>query len=224
MKYNVIQIPKAQTYDWLLSKHYAHRIPRVILYCFGLYDEKKNMQGVCVFGLGNRVMNDGYAVFDKIHKVETVELQRLVINEGLKKNALSFFVSRALKLLPKPICVYSYADSNVGHHGYIYQATNWFYTGMSKARTRFYDTTIEQFIHERSIFDKYGTSAKDKLPEHIEISMETGGKHRYFKFIGDKKQVEEMIEKLSFPVLPYPKGDNTRYDSSYRPKANSVLF
>jgi hypothetical protein len=213
--YKVIAIPKENTYQWLLYKHYARRLPKVILYTFGIYDKNNSLKGVSMFGLGNRLMNSGYAVFDGIYKVETIELQRLVVDDDLGKNVLSFFVSRCLKELPKPLCVYSYADSNMGHHGYIYQATNWIYTGMSHPRRTFYDKIQGKFIHERSLFDKYGSSAADNLPPHIEIDYEEGGKHRYFFFKGDKKQVKEMKSKLSFKVLPYPKGDNKRYDASF---------
>jgi len=44
--YTVRQIPKEQTHDWLLKKHYAHRIPS-IMYAFGLYDVDNILQGVC---------------------------------------------------------------------------------------------------------------------------------------------------------------------------------
>ena len=61
------------------------------------------------------------------------ELNRLVVNDGLPKNSLSYFVSRVLQLLPQTILV-SYADTSQNHHGYIYQATNWIYTGLTQKR------------------------------------------------------------------------------------------
>ena len=45
----------------------------------------------------------------------------------------------SLNLLPKPQAIVSYADTSQGHHGYIYQATNWIYTGLSAKRTERYD-------------------------------------------------------------------------------------
>ena len=223
-KYRVEPIPKEHTYDWLLNKHYAKRIPGIISYCFGLYDKTKTLQGVCVFGLGNRVMNDGDSVFNKELKIRTLELQRLVINEGMEKGVLSFFVSKCLMQLPKPMCIYSYADSNVGHHGYIYQATNWIYTGMSTPRTTFLDTRTGEYIHERTLSGVYGTSSTSRLPKYIEIGKEEGGKYRYFFFLGDKKQIEEMKMYFSYKILPYPKGENNRYDASYKPTTMKSLF
>ena len=48
-KYSVESIPKYETYDWLLHKHYAKRIPS-ISYSFGLFDIDKILIGICTFG------------------------------------------------------------------------------------------------------------------------------------------------------------------------------
>ena len=48
-KYKVSSIDKFQTYDWLLNKHYAKRIPS-ISFAFGLYNEENIIQGVITFG------------------------------------------------------------------------------------------------------------------------------------------------------------------------------
>ena len=33
-----------------------------------------------------------------------------------------------------------------------------------------------------------------------------------------------MKKALKYPVLPYPKGDNVRYDASYKVQPNLILF
>jgi hypothetical protein len=38
-------------------------------------------------------------------------------------------------MLPKPTIVVSYADTAMGHIGYIYQASNFLFTGTTKERT-----------------------------------------------------------------------------------------
>lgn len=68
------------------------------------------------------------------------ELNRLCVSEGLPKNALSWFVGQTFKMLPSPLALVSFADSGQNHHGYIYQATNWIYTGLS---TRFTDVMVK---------------------------------------------------------------------------------
>ena len=49
-------------------------------------------------------------------------------------------------------------------------------------------------------------------------------KHRYFYFLGQKKQKKEMLKNLVYDIEPYPKGHNKRYDSTYRPSTQTVLF
>ena len=49
-------------------------------------------------------------------------------------------------------------------------------------------------------------------------------KHRYFYFLGQKKQKKEMLENLAYDIEPYPKGNNKRYDSTYCPSTQTVLF
>lgn len=91
-KFTVEAIPKEQTHEWLLKKHYAKRIPP-ILYSFGLYDSN-TLVGICTFGTPCRAYNNGEFVFHN-YQVKTFELNRLCTNSDLPRNANSFFVARA---------------------------------------------------------------------------------------------------------------------------------
>ena len=51
--YKVDSIKSQETYDWLLHKHYAKRIPP-ISYAFGLFKDKE-LLGVCTYG--NALLN-----------------------------------------------------------------------------------------------------------------------------------------------------------------------
>lgn len=190
------------THQWLLYKHYAHRLPS-ISYAFGLFDGKE-MAGVCTFGFPpNYEYNNGKCVFDGKISILTLELNRLCVNDGLPKNSLSFFVSRCLKILPTPYYIVSYTDPNNGHHGYIYQATNWIYTGVSMGKTKYTFENGKTFDIRRGI-DKKGKIVKEEkmLPTH-----------RYLKFMGSRTQIKEMNKNLKWKILPYPKGDNKKYDA-----------
>ena len=223
INYNVKPIDSAQCKEWLLYKHYAKRIPP-ISYSFGLYTTDLILQGICTFGTPARMLNNGYGCFGGELSITTYELNRLVVNDGLEKNTLSFFVAECLRLLPKPICIVSYADGNNGHHGYIYQATNWIYTGITSMENIYIDKRTNEIIHPRTIVSIYGSRESDKLPDYIEITKEERGKYRYFKFLGKKKEVKKMKSKLKYPTLEYPKGENIRYDSSHKPTIQTLLF
>lgn len=88
----------------------------------------------------------------------------------------------------------------MNHHGYIYQACNFLYTGCTKERT-----------------DKW--TAEGKHSRHYKNSEQCGlrkirsAKHRYvfFSAKGYKNLLKEWKEKLKYPVMNYPKGDNSNY-------------
>lgn len=214
-KYTVDYIAKRQCKSWLLHKHYAKRIPS-ISYAFGLYENKMPV-GVCTFGMtANSNLNEFVEGF------QCVELNRLVVNENLPANTLSFFVGNALKMLPSPIVVISYADTGHGHHGYIYQATNWIYTGLGKGDYEFLKNGRQ--YHRKNLFDMFGSgNLENAVANGFEV-VKVAPKHRYIMLIGDKRQIRTMKKALPFKSEPYPKGDNRRYDASYEPETQAKLF
>ena len=53
---------------------------------------------------------------------------------------------------------------------------------------------------------------------------ERSRKHRYFLLLGDKRQKRAMLKALQYPIHPYPKGDNARYDASHQCEPQGLLF
>jgi hypothetical protein len=205
-KYSVKSIDNYITHDWILNKHYAKRIPS-ISYAFGLYDGII-LTGIMTIGKpASPSLCDG--ICGKKNSKYVYELNRLCVNEGLEKNTLSFFVSQCLKIIKENMILVSYADVGMNHHGYIYQATNWIYTGASKERT---DIGIEDGSHSRH-YDK-----------NIDYSIRKfrSSKHRYIFFIGKSKK--QLAKSLNYKIKPYPKGDNKKYDASYNPIFQIELF
>jgi hypothetical protein len=230
-KYSVSPIPSKETYDWLLKKHYAHRIPNII-YAFGLYDNKNILQGICTYGMPPMPSTD--FISNEIKMNDILELNRLCKNDNLEKNVLSFFITRTFKILPKNIILLSYADPNKNHHGYIYQTTNWLYTGLGAigVKTYIFDNREihprhlnkkEFFIPKKLFYDDNLTKDENfiKIDGKI-ISLKP--KHRYILINGDKKFKKKIIKSLNVKILPYPKGDNKRYDTSYNPDIQGKLF
>ena len=222
-KYIVQSIKTSETREWLLYKHYLKRIPPVS-YSFGLYNNN-NLVGVCTFGVPASA-SLCMGVCGEQYKNIVFELNRLCTEEDIDKNSLSYFVSNCLKMIKKPSIIVSYADTSVGHHGYIYQSTNWLYTGLSAKRT---DAKIigeeDNNKHSRHLFDKYGTinQIKEHHPDKI-IWIDRPQKHRYIYFIGSKKEKKVLKKALNYKIQPYPKGDNKRYDASYKPSTQLTIF
>jgi hypothetical protein len=203
--YSVNEITKEEVMPWILKRHYA-KSKVFVSHSFGLF-YRDNLVGICVFGPSPN------PTMQKIGIYIVYELKRLVIEDGNHKDAGSVFVSRALKFMPSPSIIVSYADIGRRHIGYIYQATNWIYTGRISARPRWYKNG--KAYHTRSLYDKLGTNRREVFKAHGYIETKDAGKHRYFYFIGSKKQKRDMYESLPFKIIEdYPKGENERYDAS----------
>jgi hypothetical protein len=192
----VNEIQSWECEQWVLRKHYAKRMPP-ISYAYGLYEDKE-LIGVVTYGSPpSRPLCVG--VCGKEHADKVLELNRLVLADNHKNHA-SMLVGRSLRLLPPPKIIVSFADTKQGHVGYVYQATNWLYTGLSAARN---DRVSEgDGRHPRTGFDPNGTL----IPR--------SAKHRYVFFVGNRKDVKDLKACLNYPPQPYPKGDSARYDSS----------
>jgi len=200
----ILPIKSEETYPWLLQKHYAKRIPQ-IMYAFGLYEES-TLVGVVTYGIpASPSLCMGICGKEWSNKV--LELNRLCLQDNTK-NQSSFLVSNSIKLLPKPTIVVSYADQAQGHVGYVYQATNFLYTGSTKERT---DMGGRDGKHSRH----------NKDPS---IRVFRSSKNRYVYFHGDKKQKKLMRNLLKYEVLPYPKGDTKKYDSGGVVESQRLLF
>lgn len=221
-KYEVCRIDNYECKEWLIYKHYAKRIPP-IEHPFGLFSGKQ-LIGICTYG--TPVSSTLRNLWNEEYKL--IELNRLVVNENLEKNVLSYFVSKTLSLLPKPLVIVSYADTSKNHHGYIYQATNFYYTGLSVKFKDYYIKGLEH-LHNGTIMDmsrgKENRVAwlREKYGDDL-IMIERPRKHRYFIFVGSKKAKRKMLEMLPYEVQKYPKGDNIRYDANYNPTVQIKLF
>lgn len=190
----VVKITFEMAKPFIMKIHYARRMP-CIQYAFGLLDDNDELVGVVTFGQpASPSLCIGVAGTE--NKKNVLELNRLVLTTN-KKNSASFLVGKALKQLPKNTFVVSYADiEGWGHVGYVYQATNFLYTGMTVKRTDVYNGGSNK--HQRHVI---GDRSKRQL---------RSVKHRYVYLVGNKKK---MLEQLKYPILPYPKGDSRHYDT-----------
>lgn len=190
-----LPIQYIQAVNFLLPRHYSGRKPS-ITFSFG-YFENNELKAVCTFG---KPASNGpcVGVCGKEHSKKVYELNRLCV-DGEINIQLSQFVSWCLKKLKaKDLILISYADTQMNHNGYIYQATNWFYTGATKART---DKYVEGGKHPRH----YSNENQNGLRKY------RSPKHRYVYFAASKTKRKEYMKKLNFSIQPYPKGKNKKY-------------
>ena len=186
--------------DFLLPRHYSGRVP-VISYAYGLYSEGELM-AVCTFGTpATPALCKGIA--GEEYRKKVLELNRLCRVDEYD-GQLSCFVSWCLKQLkPLNIIVVSYSDTDMNHHGYIYQACNFLYTGTSAPHA-------DKYVPEGSGHNRHAESFDVRKDE---FSVERSIKHRYVYFCTKSKRLKkEWMNTLRYPVLPYPKGDNSNYE------------
>lgn len=210
--YTIQSIPSKTAYPFLLNIHYAKRIPS-ITFCFGLF-KAGILNGVCSFGtpasspLLKGIAGDKWAI-------NVIELNRLVLIDN-HKNLASYFVSKCLKKLPKPKIVVSYADTSMNHAGYVYQACNFLYTGLSAKRT---DWKIKgkEHLHGHTIADEFRghdnrvVQMRAKYGDDFYLEQRPR-KHRYVYFVGSKKQKKSFLSDLNYDIQQYPKTENKKYD------------
>ena len=118
--------------------------------------------------------------------------------------------------------IVSYAEIEQGHLGIVYQATNWIYTGLSAKRTNWVIEGIDK--HCQTIADKYTSKELTEKYGDKFKKVPRPRKHRYVYFIGNKKQKKYWKASLLYNEEPYPKGENSRYDASFKPQTQLPLF
>lgn len=138
----------------------------------------------------------------KEEKNNVIELTRLWVAEDVPRNGESFLVGNTLNKVNKEIIV-SFADTSQNHTGYIYQATNFYYTGLSAKQTNWVIEGIDK--HSHTIADKYTSKElKEKYGDKFKL-VPRPRKHRYIYFNANKKRKKELLNKLKYPLKPYPK-------------------
>jgi hypothetical protein len=188
--------------DVVIKNHYLHR-KASCSFAFGLFDRHTNkLLGVICYGTpSSSSLRQGICGFEEKNNV--IELTRLWIDDSTVRCAESFLIGNTIPLVDKEIIV-SYAEIQQGHRGTVYQATNWIYTGLSAKRTNWIIKGIDK--HSQTLADKYSAKEIRELYGNGFSLQPRPRKHRYVFFNCNKRRKKELLNKLKYPVLPYPKG------------------
>lgn len=183
--YEIRAIRYSDTKPFILGIHYAGRMPS-ISFSYGLFD-RNELVGVVTFGSpASAPLCRGIA--GEENKGIVIELNRLVLLNN-RKNEASFLVSGAIKMLPRPKIIVSYADTAHGHVGIVYQACNFYFTGTSKPRT--------------DMAPRDGGHPRHHLGDRTR-RVHRSAKHRYVYIHADKKDKKRLLLKMNYPILDSP--------------------
>ena len=184
--------------------HYLHRVAPCSM-AFGLFERKSHLIVGCItYGVSSSsTLLKGICGEDEMHNV--YELTRLWIRDGTPKNSESFLIGNTLRQLDKEIIV-SFSEKERGHVGTVYQATNFYYCGLS---AKFKDPVVEGLENQHHSTFAHGMSNQeivDKWGDKVKF-VERPRKYRYIFFNADRRRKRELLKKLRYPILPYPKGN-----------------
>jgi len=191
--YEIKEISYKDAMKIVLEKHYLHRKCQAS-FKFGLFKrDNDRLLGIITYGTpASPTACSGVCGPDERNNV--IELTRLWIHDSVPKNGESYLIAHTLKLIPKNIII-SYAEVAQGHLGIVYQSTNWFYVGLTLKRTNRVKIDGTETKHNRSqCYDKENT-----------VLVDRPRKHRYVYFLGSKKRKKELLKKLRYSILSYPK-------------------
>lgn len=187
----------------VIENHYLHRRAPCSK-AYGLFcNSCKNIVGVVVYGVScSSTLLKGICGEDE--KSNVYELTRLWIKDGTPKNSESYLIGNTIKLLDKEIIV-SFAEIQQGHIGTVYQATNFLYCGLS---AKFRDPKVKGLEHQHHATYAKGMTmqqVKEKYGEENVYYVDRPRKHRYIFFNAKGRRRKELLGKLKYEILPYPK-------------------
>lgn len=187
----------------VLKHHYSHRKP-VNVQIVGSFHEDGGLFG----DFGPAVAACFFSLPPTRWTVEVWELSRLVRDE--KPRPLSQLISKTCKVAKKrgAHLLVSFADWAQSHHGGIYQASSWNYSG---CRDRQMDGVLIDgiFFPGRSCNNKWGTRSPKKLTEILRKPVKPHwdeGKHLYWRALTNEGRKRAKI--LNLLSIKYPKPDN----------------
>ena len=202
--YSVDPIPSSVAQEIVISQHYLHRRAPCSK-AFGMFDSVGQIVGVVIYGVpASSTLLKGICGEEEAKNV--YELSRLWIADEVPKNAESWLISRSIKELDREIIV-SFADSSQNHYGYVYQAANFLYTGLS---AKFKDPKVKGLENQHHATYAHGLTNEqviEKFGDRV-YWVERPRKHRYIFFNAGKTRKRALQKKLRYKILPYPKERN----------------
>ena len=175
----------------VIEHHYLHRKSSVV-HALGMFNDV-NLVGVIIFGVpASRHVQMGACPSDPD---KVLELNRLWVCDSMPTNSETYFIAKALKLLP-PAIVVSYADTLQGHMGIMYRAANFFYAGWTdmERKTARYDY-LAPGKHTRDAF-RGGLGAKSE-------KRRRKPKVKYWTVTGSQYYKRVLRRLCAWPILSW---------------------
>lgn len=167
---------------------------------FGISLPKSVMDSICgeEYGDSVRVLSRGACV----HWTPVGTASKLI------SKSINFLKSDGYKI------IIAYSDERAGEIGTIYQSCNFYYTGKSIGGK-------EYFINGRWRTGKGASHYAHKKRNLGDYECrDRGVKHRYIYLMGSRKEIKDMLKKLAYDIMEYPKRIAVQDSRESRPVSN----
>lgn len=205
----VLRVPVKEIRRAIVTGHYSGVMPDATQEAFAAYHNGL-LVGAAAYGPGGNSKTFG-AVIEGFDSSNARELILLWVHPEAPTNTASLIIGRSLKLLPEQVgLVVTFADSGQSHVGAVYQATNFYYLGMSNQGVRYVDASgVEVTARLANVYrmrnpEKFEGMSLSQIREVLGWTpVVSHQKHRYAIGVGKFKR--QVNKKLAAVAVPYPK-------------------
>lgn len=132
LKYVIKEISKEKALEMVRKYHYSNTLPKLNKYFLGFYLNDE-LVGVVTLGWGTRPRHTIQKLFPSLDTSDYFEIGRMAMTDEMPRNSESQMLSQLVKWLksnhPEIKILFTWADGMLGKVGYVYQASNFIYTG-----------------------------------------------------------------------------------------------
>lgn len=153
-EFKVLLCERNEISKFIEKWHYSENVNGLTInYCFKLLDAENNLIGGMIYG--KIAMANVWKKYAEKEN-ELLELKRLCCIDDTPKNTESYFIGATLRWIKKNTIVkkiISYSDLTYNHHGAIYKASNFVFSGTTNSgRVIMYEG---KRYHDKTIRTKY---------------------------------------------------------------------
>ena len=218
MKYNyeVKEITKEQCLQMVQKYHYSNTLPRLNKHFLGFFVGGV-LVGVITLGWGTRPRHTIKKLFPTLETKDYFEIGRMCMTDEMPRNSESQMLSACVKWLkrncPEVKILFTWADGMLGKCGYVYQASNFIYTGFVggefylKDGVKIHVRSMKQILCNDSRNDKRLT-VRPTLEQMRELNIRhyKGKQYRYIYFLCSRTEQKRLKDSCLEPLdLARPK-------------------
>lgn len=220
--YNIRQIAKEDALKMIQKYHYSNTLPKLNKYYIGFYLHNE-LVGVVTLGWGTRPRHTIQKIFPSLNTQDYLEIGRMCMTEDMPRNSESQMLSQLVKWIrvniPELKILLTWADGMLGKVGYVYQASNFIYSGYSGGEMYMKDGVKIHVRQMKSILIKEGEkdsriTVRPTLEQmrNYGIQHYKGRQYRYLMFLCNTKEKDRLLEECMIDLtLDRPKDNDLRW-------------